>query len=224
MDTLFKFERAPDSTIDYLQCLYPKCEEDIHTGEVCLVKNGESWYHLDCAFIFKENLGSVPTNVPGFQELSEDERAAVVACFEGRQRQDKHNITGIAPSPQDTIWMCIPCGRNFNASYSPNVCTIFIKEECEAACGYYNTRWADYSPTRAMLSCDDPTCRKNVAQLLSDAAELNSSTGDVRSMCRRCRTPTVHAHREARTVPHTDMARRRRLLREILGPDHGSRA
>ncbi len=67
----------------YLECQYRKCEEGIPAGQVCIVKNDELWYHLICAFNFKENLGSAPTDIPGFQELSEDERATVVASFEG---------------------------------------------------------------------------------------------------------------------------------------------
>ncbi len=67
------------------------------------------------------------------------------------------------------------CNRNFNASCTPDVYTILIKEECEAGCGFYNTRWADSTPARAMLSCEDPTCRKNTAQLLSAAAMMDST-------------------------------------------------
>ncbi len=37
------------------------------------------------AFILKENLGSAPTDSPGWQELSKDKHATVVSSFKGRQ-------------------------------------------------------------------------------------------------------------------------------------------
>jgi hypothetical protein len=173
----FKLEQAPETT-EYLECQYQKCKEGFPVGQVCIIKNDELWFHLDCTFIFKENLGSALTHIPGFQALSEDKHVAVVASFKGRQQQQqpgKTNIARIALSPHDAVWACASCNHNFNTSCSPNIYTILIKEECKAGCSYHNTHWADTTPTWAMLPCTDPTCHKNTTQLLSAATMMDST-------------------------------------------------
>jgi hypothetical protein len=216
-ESLFCVERATFE--GYLECCcYEKCGLAINEGEICIGKrlpDDTIWFHVDCALVFKENIGS-PTDLAGYHDLSAADRDELASSFFyglPRWQANAGNIAGIAIEKRQVEWKCSSCDREFNASVSPHVYAVYVTDEC-GACFKIDTYWADSS--RPSLSCDRSACRKEVAE--KPLSRLPSSTEDkILTDCRKCGTHAAVASRCTRKeVPHTDTGRRRRLL-DIMG-------
>lgn len=169
-----------------LQCHYPKCGLDISAGELCIIEHSQAWYHLGCAAIFKENLGGAPTDLAGYNELDEHQRETVLAVFHGDGSESGTCVLCQSKTPAINIY----------APYKMETCS---------ACGYYSANWNE-TPTLALFVCGHPTCRKNALQSM----DINS-TGNY---CMRCGRRSTCTQTVYRLIPHTDVARRQRMLHE----------
>lgn len=207
------------------KCHHKKCELSIDKDTLRLGKQYKmrgssgrtaySWFHLDCATIFKKDIDA-PTSLDGHAELSETDRDIVIAWFEGLPRAAERDSASVPAG--EAAWTCPSCGRGFGAATTPRVYAMHSSEGC-GHCGAVQSHWIDedaadddFKRKCTSLSCDRSDCRKSVIKRLERVSE--TETGE-KTDCFECGRRVFIGY-QIKEVPAASKPRRRKLM-EILG-------